>query len=110
MGRFILFLLVSWIFYVPQSYGHVSEEDYCVEISKLAAEFMKLRQLSEPITNMMEMFLTSGSEREIIKAIIQDAYAEPLWPTEAYKKIAVNEFSSKKYLWCLDLLKDFEKN
>lgn len=78
----------------------------CGEAAMIAESTMGARQNGVPITtslkNLNESF-NDGSKKNFFKAIIIDAYKEPLWQTEQNKRNAVTEYSNKTYLICNDV-------
>lgn len=83
-------------------------EKLCSSVSKYAKVIMTGRQLSMPITGMIERAEQSDNKavREVNKIVIMSAYERPLWATDEYKEREIAEFSNEQYMQCITALSD----
>lgn len=80
-------------------------EGLCGEAALMAQTTMQARQGGVTLTTSLQNLNNSFNDsprKSFFKAIIIDAYKEPLWQTEENKRNAVTEYSNKTYLICND--------
>ena len=68
----------------------------CTSYSEIATSIMKARQANASIVSLYKF---ADGESTII-AIIKDAYGQPLYTSDEYKKSAVISFSNDIFLAC----------
>ncbi|WP_151979751.1 hypothetical protein [Acinetobacter guerrae] len=83
------------------------KESYCMIVLSLAEASIKAKQAGTPIKKSIEVSKQYFSDddtlnlRIILKELIMDAYSQPDYLSEEYKKRQLNEFTSKHYLNCM---------
>ena len=86
-----------------------SEQEYCNSLYAFAEISMRVRQggvtLKDALDSQPKPSSTATqAEKEmlpLLQAILYDAYEQPLYHTEEYKKEVINEFSKDVYLTCI---------
>jgi len=75
----------------------------CKEVSDLASTMMECRQNGVPIAELLSYVDTKemADIRSSVTAIAIEAYEEPNWSTEEFKKKSVVEFGNRWYMLCL---------
>jgi len=86
---FILFLLFS----TPV----LAADDPCANIGELANLLMEVRQAN----GSAQVVMNQANGNKLVKAMIIDAFKEPVYHTKAYKDKAVSEFTNKWYMFCV---------
>ena len=84
-----------------------SEQEYCNSLYTFAETAMTVRQggmsLKDALSNQPKQ---TGAQAEdevlpLLQTIIYEAYKQPLYHTEEYKKEVITEFSKDVYLACI---------
>ena len=86
-----------------------SEQEYCNSLYTFAETAMTVRQggmtLKDALSNQPKASSTATqAEKEmlpLLQAILYEAYKQPLYHTEEYKKEIITEFSKDVYLACI---------
>ena len=85
------------------------QETNCISAMAMAEAAMTVRQNGLPLFKALEnneKMLTDGNatkeEVSLMKIILRDVYSKPKYSTEKYQKEAINEYSSKYNLACMD--------
>ena len=86
-----------------------SEQEYCNSLYTFAETAMRVRQggmtLKEALDSQPKPSSTATqAEKEmlpLLQAILYEAYKQPLYHTEEYKKEVITEFSKDVYLACI---------
>ena len=85
------------------------QETNCISAMAMAEAAMTVRQNGLPLFKALEnneKMLTDGNatkeEVSLMKIILRDVYSKPKYSTEKYRKEAINEYSSKYYLSCME--------
>ena len=86
-----------------------SEQEYCNSLYNFAEIAMQVRQggvtLKDALDSQPKPSSTATqAEKEmlpLLQAILYEAYKQPLYHTEQYKKEVINEFSKDVYLACI---------
>lgn len=86
--KYLLILLLS--------FPAFADMKKCTSIEKLAKSIMTNRQSDVPLSKMVTATTPKWS-----RALIMDAYKEPLWATDKNKLIAINKFANDYYMICL---------
>lgn len=73
----------------------------CKELSNTAKDLMEIRQQGYSMSTLMEA--AEGSE--LAQALVIEAYRQPRYNSERYKKQAVEDFTNSVYLQCLEAKK-----
>jgi hypothetical protein len=77
-------------------------DEVCESLRKVAEQIMKNRQIGVPINEMIEVADNNHPKvKEILKALIIDAYGSPKFNTPKVINEAVNEFGNKVYVDCV---------
>ncbi|MEC6390401.1 hypothetical protein [Acinetobacter pittii] len=108
MNKVIIFLLIIGMTksVFAGTVPRITEEEHekkCIQIAQLAQLFMTTRQNGAPILEALEIVDKAFKEKEdkdLIKDIVRDAYAQPTYTAPSIKKDQVNEFTAKHYLAC----------
>ncbi|QEI04672.1 hypothetical protein FXN63_01565 [Pigmentiphaga aceris] len=79
-----------------------SAHQACKDISHLAKELMKLRQVGAPMSQVMELTSSGSSIDEMSKLFVQRAYRLPQYSTEQSRERAVREFENEAYRECYE--------
>lgn len=78
-------------------------EAVCGGMSGYAQSVMRNRQTGGIITDSLEIINRSDSNqamKDYMKAVVYNAYLEPMWSTEENKNNAISEFGNKAYIQC----------
>ena len=83
-----------------------SEQEYCNSLYTFAETAMIVRQGGMSLKDALSKQPTPTSEIEketvpLLQAILYEAYKQPLYHTEEYKKEIITEFSKDVYLACI---------
>jgi len=75
----------------------VSEEGehICETLGDVAYKVMELRQGGVPMSTVMQI-----SDSELVQAIVVDAYDQPRFSTDSYKREATNDFRNDVEVQC----------
>ncbi len=89
-------------------------ESLCTTLYEYAHVTMYNRQHGVALKTTLDRRIkpTNSEERkirEVLDAIIQDAYSVPLFRTKEAKEIATNEFATNVYLSCVDITESENK-
>lgn len=115
----ILGLCLVFLIYSANATANVKDdqEEMCLEAMAMAQAAMSVRQdglpLHEALQNINQLYRDDGiSKREydLVKMILRDAYSKPKFSTKEYQNEAVNEYSSKYYLACMESFELLNKN
>ena len=94
--KITLLLLTAFISFPVQA-----QDGLCSSFSSYTGSVMSARQGGVGIQTIIDV--TKGTEIEgSAMAIISDAYSVPIYSLKENKKLAVNEFTTKYYLICLE--------
>lgn len=82
------------------------EKQYCNSLYEFAEVAMQVRQNGMSLKDALAKTPQPNTEAEkeivpLLHAILYDAYEQPLYHTEEYKKEIVTEFSKDVYLACI---------
>tara|TARA_R110002049_G_scaffold96042_1_gene235486 strand:+ start:115 stop:408 length:294 start_codon:yes stop_codon:yes gene_type:complete len=88
-------LILSLALLLPLS-AH-AEQSNCQGVSSLARVIMESRQTGVNIIDV----INAVDDNELAKVIIIEAYKDPKFSTDDYKKTSINEFASRWYIICL---------
>lgn len=104
---FLCFLTISFNSYAEGV--SESQEVKCIGLMAMAEAAMTVRQNGLPLLDALQNnkdMLTNGEategEHSLMKMILRDAYSKPKLYTNEYQLEAVNEYSSKYYLACME--------
>lgn len=93
---------------VSSAQARVSNQELCIGFASVAKDLMIQRQnavpLSEVLAEIDSKGISQGATRTY-KQLAIAAYKEPLYNTYEFRKEAVEEFSNKILLLCLEKLK-----
>ena len=83
-----------------------SEQEYCNSLYTFAETAMIVRQGGMSLKDALSKQPTPTSDIEketvpLLQAILYEAYKQPLYHTEEYKKEIITEFSKDVYLACI---------
>ena len=83
-----------------------SEQEYCNSLYTFAETVMTVRQGGMSLKDALSKQPTPTSDIEketvpLLQAILYEAYKQPLYHTEEYKKEIITEFSKDVYLACI---------
>ena len=83
-----------------------SEQEYCNSLYAFAETAMRVRQGGMSLKDALSKQPTPTSDIEketvpLLQAILYEAYKQPLYHTEEYKKEIITEFSKDVYLVCI---------
>ena len=83
-----------------------SEQEYCNSLYTFAETAMTVRQGGMSLKDALSKQPTPTSDIEketvpLLQAILYEAYKQPLYHTEEYKKEIIAEFSKDVYLACI---------
>ena len=83
-----------------------SEQEYCNSLYTFAETAMTVRQGGMSLKDALSKQPTPTSDIEketvpLLQAILYEAYKQPLYHTEEYKKEIITEFSKDVYLACI---------
>ena len=83
-----------------------SEQEYCNSLYTFAETAMTVRQGGMSLKDALSKQPTPTSDIEketvpLLQAILYEAYKQPLYHTEEYKKEVITEFSKDVYLACI---------
>ena len=83
-----------------------SEQEYCNSLYTFAETAMQVRQGGMSLKDALSKQPTPTSDIEketvpLLQAILYEAYKQPLYHTEEYKKEIITEFSKDVYLACI---------
>ena len=84
-----------------------SEQEYCNSLYNFAETAMQVRQDGMPLKDALDSQpKPTGTQAEdevlpLLQAILYEAYKQPLYHTEEYKKEVSTEFSKDIYLACI---------
>ena len=83
-----------------------SEQEYCNSLYSFAEIAMTVRQNNMSLKDALSKQPTPTSDIEketvpLLQAILYEAYKQPLYHTEEYKKEIITEFSKDIYLACI---------
>ena len=83
-----------------------SEQEYCNSLYTFAETAMRVRQGGMSLKDALSKQPTPTSDIEketvpLLQAILYEAYKQPLYHTEEYKKEIITEFSKDVYLVCI---------
>ena len=83
-----------------------SEQEYCNSLYSFAEIAMQVRQGGMSLKDALSKQPTPTSDIEketvpLLQAILYEAYKQPLYHTEEYKKEIITEFSKDVYLACI---------
>ena len=83
-----------------------SEQEYCNSLYTFAETAMRVRQGGMSLKDALSKQPTPTSDIEketvpLLQAILYEAYKQPLYHTEEYKKEIITEFSKDVYLACI---------
>ena len=83
-----------------------SEQEYCNSLYTFAETAMTVRQGGMSLKDALSKQPTPTSDIEketvpLLQAILYEAYKQPLYHTEEYKKETITEFSKDVYLACI---------
>lgn len=82
------------------SYAEGFTAEDCETYEELAKIVMQSRQLNHPMNA-----LTKGEGKELTKALVIEAYKQPLYSTAKYKRQAVIQFANEVRSACLRTIK-----
>jgi hypothetical protein len=103
MRKLVLSLIVVCCFASVSFAGE--KEDLCVKWAKLAETIMEKRQAGVPMTTMMQVLKESEIKNEAL-FLVKKAYGTPFYGTKRYKLEAINEFSNKALIGCLNSMEE----
>lgn len=86
-----------------------SEQEYCNSLYTFAETAMRVRQEGMPLKDALDSqpkpsSTATQAENEmlpLLQTILYEAYKQPLYHTEEYKKEIITEFSKDVYLACI---------
>jgi hypothetical protein len=78
---------------------HVAE--HCEVIADLAEGLMGARQAGASLSAVMSIAAAEPQVRELVEAMILDAWSEPRWRTDESQSRAVADFRDRMHLLCL---------
>lgn len=103
----LCFLVASFSSYAKEITRE--QETNCIGVMAMAEAAMSVRQNGLPLFKALEnneKMLTDGNatkeEVSLMKIILRDAYSKTKYSTDKYQKEAINEYSSKYYLACME--------
>lgn len=82
------------------------KEVFCQLYEVSASLAMTLRQYGHPLSYALKKlegidgFEEAGSH-DLFKGLVMEAYEQPVFATERYRKSTINEFASQNLLFCL---------
>jgi len=80
---------------VSQHDGITTYEHICETLGDVAYKVMELRQGGVPMSTVMQI-----SDSELVQAIVVDAYDQPRFSTDSYKREATNDFRNDVEVQC----------
>ena len=97
-----LFFLTTFSTYADQATQ--AQFEFCREISGAAEVVMEYRQANRPMAEAYELALTikHGPMKEMITAIIGDAYKTPLLTTDDEKSALIGAFRDQYFQLCIN--------
>lgn len=82
----------------------VNASETCSNMHAIANSIMKARQSNVSIVDMHNKVdnvkMASDPIKRLAHALVDDAYYEPLWRTDANKRVAISKFANEVYLAC----------
>ena len=97
-----LVLLLTGLAASPLLAQSNSAHQACKDISLLAKELMKIRQVGVPMSRVMELTSAEGLAGEMSRLFAQLAYRVPQYSTEQSRELAVREFENDAYRNCYE--------
>ena len=104
----IIGMLFAGVCVADEQIKNNKDDSVCVSTAELARVIMERRQEGLLITTLMtttDNMDASESYKAALKQLIITAYKGHIWGTESHKSEAINEFSSKMYISCIEARK-----
>lgn len=105
MGKIIIYGLCLFYFLTINAYAVEKTQgyEYCQTLDGVAKVAMERRQDGVPMVEVFNSTLDvkPKSAKEMIQSIIKDAYSQPIYNSDKYKKKEIDEFRSKIFRLCL---------
>ena len=93
--------MVSGISLAEEAKGELASKetilDLCDESAKLAKTIMKIYQDGTPLIKVLSL-----AKDDRLRAMIISAYSESRYSTKSYKQDAIEKFSNKMHIECLN--------
>lgn len=82
----------------------VSNSDFCKVIDDLSKSIMSNRQTGMAMVDSMQIAnkIEDDQMKDLVQAIVNDAYAEPRYSVEENQEKAITDFRNKMYHACIN--------
>jgi hypothetical protein len=104
------YLIILIIVFIVSTIGvQADNSDSCENIDKTAENIMTSRQSGVPMVEVVKLVnenIKSDTLNKFVTEMVKDAYKEPRFSTQDYKKKAILDFRNKWYLFCLELFEE----
>lgn len=84
--------------------GAVSNSELCKVVDDLSRSIMSNRQSGVPMVDSMQIAnnIEDDQVKDLVRAIVNDAYAEPRFSVEENQDKAITDFRNKMYHGCIN--------